>query len=410
MKEKLTAMITRITGNSYLINLMAFGVIFAIAACITFGTSGTTLGYSVEYGGEVIAVVKEEAEFDKAAALALTKISGEAKENIFYEPVIKRVVTLETRFASADDLSKSIVENTAEVVKALALTVNGEELVITDNRTELEKLMNQRLNAFNKEGADENVSEFIDSVEIKDVYCAKNSFADTNTLAEKVNLLNVRTTIKYNEDVVVNYKTVTKYDSSKSFTYRQTQVQGVNGLNHNVDMVVYINGVEAQHTHLEQQVIKSPVNKVVVVGTKYSQDTAASASGMVCPLPRGSYVITSEYGEKRSGSRHYALDLGTNGRIYQPIYAVKGGVVKTAVSNQSNSKSGYGNYVIIDHGGGVETLYAHCSSVNVSVGQTVTRGQTIAKVGSTGNSTGPHLHFEIKINGEKKNPHNYINF
>ena len=117
---------------------------------------------------------------------------------------------------------------------------------------------------------------------------------------------------------------------------------------------------------------------------------------------QSSYYISCSYGQQ-SYRFHTGMDITTNGAYGKPIYAAADGkVIQTKWSNK-----GYGNYLTIDHGSGIATLYAHCSSLLVSTGQTVKRGQLIARCGSTGNSTGPHLHFEVRVNGKHVNPMNY---
>ncbi len=130
------------------------------------------------------------------------------------------------------------------------------------------------------------------------------------------------------------------------------------------------------------------------------------------PLP-GYKTITSYFGQNRGyynsagqwvGDVHTGTDISGSGVSGKNIVAANSGVVYMA----TYSNVGYGNYVIIDHGGGRSTLYAHCSSLNVSKGQSVEKGQVIATVGSTGNSTGPHLHFEVRISGQAVNPMQYF--
>ena len=123
------------------------------------------------------------------------------------------------------------------------------------------------------------------------------------------------------------------------------------------------------------------------------------------PLP-SSHTITSNYGYRThpvSGQKklHTGLDIGAS--YGSPIVAAADGVVIMAQYN-----GGYGNCIIVDHGGGVATLYGHMSSFVAKNGQTVKAGQTIGKVGSTGVSTGNHLHFEVRINGSTVNPRNYV--
>ena len=94
---------------------------------------------------------------------------------------------------------------------------------------------------------------------------------------------------------------------------------------------------------------------------------------------------------------HNGLDI--NGNTGDPIVAALSGVVITA-----GSRSGYGNTVVVSHGGGFTTLYAHMSSISVSAGQDVSSGERLGAVGSTGWSTGPHLHFEVRYNARAVNP------
>lgn len=110
--------------------------------------------------------------------------------------------------------------------------------------------------------------------------------------------------------------------------------------------------------------------------------------------------ISCRYG-RRSGYYHTGLDIAApNGT---PIRAAAGGTITYAGYHYS-----YGNLLIISHGNGIQTYYAHCSKLYVSNGQSVSQGQTIAAVGSTGNSTGNHLHLEVRVNGTAQNPQNYV--
>jgi murein DD-endopeptidase MepM/ murein hydrolase activator NlpD len=117
-------------------------------------------------------------------------------------------------------------------------------------------------------------------------------------------------------------------------------------------------------------------------------------------------VVTSPFGMRlhpilKTYKMHTGIDYAApNGT---PIYAMSDG--KVILSKYSSS---YGNYVIIDHGDGVSTLYSHNSSNLVSVGETVKAGQTVAKMGETGYATGPHVHFEVRVDGEPVNPASYV--
>lgn len=137
-----------------------------------------------------------------------------------------------------------------------------------------------------------------------------------------------------------------------------------------------------------------------------SSGSGECAEGFIWPLP-GAGRVTTEFGADQwvngvFSSGHKGLDIAIAGGT--PIYAAHNGTVVATTGHWT-----YGNVVMIDNGDGIATLYAHMQSAAiVSVGETVTQGQVIGYVGSTGNSSGNHLHFEVRVNGMRQNPRNYI--
>ena len=148
--------------------------------------------------------------------------------------------------------------------------------------------------------------------------------------------------------------------------------------------------LEAKAEGLRRRIIAAQAQRSVTsLGT--------STQGFIWPL---NGPVTSGYGY-RWGRLHAGIDI--SGYTGQAIVAAKSGVVIEA-----GSMGGYGNATVIDHGGGIATLYAHQTSISVGTGQRVSQGDVIGTVGSTGYSTGPHLHFEVRVYGSPQNPMNYL--
>ena len=171
-----------------------------------------------------------------------------------------------------------------------------------------------------------------------------------------------------------------------------------------------------QYAELERQAIakEEAARKAAAQRSSASSSTASASAPVSNPYTGGklgwpcpsSSRITSPYGYRvLFGVRdfHTGIDIGaTTG---SNIVAAESGTVILA---NYGWNGGYGNYIIINHGNGITTRYAHASKLYVSAGQTVSKGQVIAAVGTTGNSTGPHLHFEVRTNGSHRNPLNYL--
>ena len=191
---------------------------------------------------------------------------------------------------------------------------------------------------------------------------------------------------------------------SNEYTKGTTKVlqEGQNGLRRVTFQNVYdTNNVLVEQTILSTEVIKEPVNKKVVQGTKKVKSSTKFITGsgqFIWPVPNYRYC------SRWYGGRHRGVDICAPAGT--PIYASAGGTITKAGYNKAGAGTGYGYSVIINHGGGYSSVYAHCLSLTVSAGQTVKQGQLIGYLGSTGRSTGNHCHFEIRLNGSYIPPQN----
>lgn len=155
---------------------------------------------------------------------------------------------------------------------------------------------------------------------------------------------------------------------------------------------IYTSNIE-DITSIDTKVAKANLDNEIIDGSN------SAINGIILSKPTTG-IISSRFGP-RWGRSHTGIDIASN--TGTPIYSCSKGTVEF-----TGWYYGYGNLVIVNHGNGVKTYYGHCSKIYVSVGDTVTKDTVIAAMGSTGNSTGPHLHLEIRINGTVLNPQNYL--
>lgn len=242
---------------------------------------------------------------------------------------------------------------------------------------------------------------------------------DSNLIKEVETL---KTTLEEERQEVVQIKAEKQQKASELQTLKaQKQEKAANLTEEQKELETKLSEYKAQaeqYAELERQAIakEEAARKAAAAAassssskssTSYSGPVASSYSGgrLGWPCPSSSR-ITSQYGYRiLFGVRDFHTGIDIGAVTGSNICAAESGTVILAAYGWNG---GYGNYMIVNHGNGVTTRYAHASALYVSAGQTVTKGQVIGAVGTTGNSTGPHLHFEVRINGAHQNPLNYL--
>ncbi len=368
--------------------------IFAIVISVV--SVGITVGFDVKYSGKVIATVNDTSVFDSATDIVAKSVESEVAKDAIAAPKFTLTLTVTDKLANAVKLADAIIKNTEEFVEASALVINGENVVYAETQG-LKDLIQARLTSYYVEGA-ENSASFIDTVETEESYYLKSDIEDLEAVKGIIDTLQVKTVSTVTQDKTVAFGTKKVYTTAKAKGYSQVTAAGVEGVTRETVLVERLDGEVYSETVLSQEVISEPVQEVITVGTGKASSSNAVSSGFIFPISKGKYRISSYFGD---GRNHKGIDICADKGV--SIYVVASGTVE-----YSGFDGTFGYTVIVNHGNGVKTRYAHASALYVSKGQSVTQGDIIAAVGSTGNSTGNHLHFEVIVNGTRVNPAPYI--
>ena len=379
----------------------------ALAAMTIAGAAGIfsgTVCYAVKIGGETVGAAKSvytiREAVDKTERL-LYRALGHA---YYIDPEITAV------FASAtldeSQLEAEIIESLPDVNEAWGITVDGELVGACSSRDAAEAIVQEKLDMFVTENT---TSVFmIQDVSIDPILTDDTVLQDEKEISRLLDpnndasdyALKILVTEQAQEARLIPYETEYTYTADMYDDTEERTVKGFDGAEYATMEIQYLNGNEVLRTDLEVQVVTEPITEEITKGTTPRPRTA-SYGEYIWPVQGH---VTSTFGPRHisiSSSFHKGIDIATD--YGTPIAAADGGEVIYA-----EWMGGYGNLVQIRHDNGDVTYYAHCSSIAVSVGQRVARGETISYVGSTGNSTGNHCHFEIRVNDEPQNPYNYL--
>lgn len=446
------------TAFNYILPIFSIAFLIGI---IRYGM-GLEYGINVEYNGKNLGIISEESEFDEAAKEVQKRISYvDSNEYIEFSPKFSlKIISEDDSFMNTQQLAnKMLSESNKELADAYGIYVDGQFIGAVRDKNKVADTMTKNLLNYKVDGEirDMCYSKSIDYVEgiyltesviseneaIKKL-TAKNYSTESyvvqksdsivsvcqkyNMTEEKFKELNPSldeekslvpgTVIKVLEaesfipiqyireletTSFIDYETIEVETSEINLGRSELLVKGSRGEKQNKIEVTYIDGVERSRKTLSSVITKEPTVEQIGIGTytakPASSDTVLTGSGKFAWPVDGGFISDPFISDRNHKGMDIAAPAGTD------IYAAGDGVVVASGWNTG----GYGYFVMIDHLDGYETLYGHCSGLYVVEGQTVTRGQLIAAVGTTGDSTGNHCHFEVRESGMCLNPANFIN-
>lgn len=445
------------TGFNYILPVVA---LLFLAAIIRYGL-GLEYAISVVCNGEELGIISNESEFEKAEKEVTQRLStSDTAVDLNFQPSYTlKIVSEDDQYVDAQTLANKLLESSAfSLSQAYGVYVDGEFVGAVENPNAVSERMEQELSEYAatiEAGADEiyftkevtfeegkyltetvmpvsqMIAKLTEAEEEPGRYVVQSS--DTPLLIaikhhmtlEELEHLNpqlkrsciegslVRVVsekrfipIAYTKTLTVtkyiDYSTVEVETSALNLGTKHILSKGEFGEKTSMILVTYIDGVESQRVLLSSAITKKPVPEQIGIGTYTPQPDSTSTvlygtGEFGWPL-NGGFISDPFISDRNHKGLDIAADYGTE------IYAAQDGVVEEAGWNSG----GYGNLVVIDHDNNYRTFYGHCSSVVAYAGQHVKKGQLIAYVGSTGDSTGNHLHFEVRLNNMCQNPEEYL--
>lgn len=444
------------TAFNYILPIISAAFLIGV---VSFG-SGLEYGICVEYNGLDLGVIAAESEFESASNEVQQRIahSENAEMPDFDSKLSVKIISDDEAVLSPGQLADKMLEvSDHELTQAYGVYIDGQLLGAVKDKTPVESaladvLLNYTTDANAKDIQFQNNVEFTEGIYLADSIMSENSVISTLTSTKQVisdyvvqreespiiicikhsmeldsfmqlnptvgdtctpgqivkvyktvNYLPIQYTREVQSVSLVDFETIEVETSSLNLGKKELLVKGQKGERTSNVEVVYVDGVERERHVINSVITKQPVTQQIGIGTysarPASSDTLLYGTGEFSWPIDGGYISDTFISDRNHKGIDIAAPAGTN------IYAAADGVVVTSGWNNG----GYGYYVIIDHQNGYKTLYGHCSVLYASEGQTVTRGQLIAGVGTTGNSTGNHCHFEVMYQGKYYDPALFLN-
>lgn len=435
------------------------GIGFFFVMFVTFAVFNQNMVYSYSYNGRELGYVEKEDDVIKILDLAGEALSEQTNADIKiipYENITFSTVSAANKDVDdIDTVLKRLTYMTDLEVKAYGIYADGKLLTIVEDQDKALKTLSKIKNYFmpEEDGVEYLSAEFKENIEFKEIdtvlanintpdiaasklikedqtvinhtikvdetyesiaelygisvdeLLEQNSGVDKDTPQEDEVLFIVVEAHKLTLITIENRKSsekleyeVEEKDSSNLYEGEEyVSTKGVNGKAITEAEITRENGKETDEKILVQEILEEPVTEIVLIGTKETPPSQGTGTYL---MPVNGAIISATYG-MRWGRMHYGIDLAAP--TGTPIHAADGGTVTMAGYNGA-----YGYCIKIDHGDNNETLYGHCSTLAVSVGDKVFKDQIIGAVGNTGRSTGSHCHFEVHTNGSTVNPQLYL--